>query len=65
MTYWKSLEAKLQLAPPGEAQCTVAVLNLPKTAAKDNSHEVKVSGLMVSAELDFVDTWKYDCEKCN
>ena len=59
------MRADLSLAPPGEVQCTVAVQNAKKTAAKDGSHEVKVSGLMVSAELDFVDTWKYDCEKCS
>ena len=57
-TYWKSLRVQLKSAPPGEMQCTVAVLNSPKTATKDGSHEVKLSGLMVSAELDFIDTWK-------
>lgn len=59
MTYWKPLNVTLA---PGSQECNVAVTNIAKT--KSNEHKLKITSLMISGELGFVESWTY-CTDCN
>ena len=54
MTYWKPMNVTLA---PGSMECNLAVTNSAKT--KSNEHKLKVTSVMISGELGFVESWTY------
>ena len=52
--YWKTVNATMMSA---RSHCLLRVTNMP--ASKAGGHKLEVHGLLVSEELQFVDTWDH------
>ena len=57
--YWKTVNATM-LSP--RTHCLLRVVNSPHTRSR--GHKLRVQGIMLSEELQFVDTWNHNCIDC-
>ena len=52
MTYWKAMHVTLN---EGSQECVMSIVNIDKTKSKE--HKLKLTSIMVSGELAFVESW--------